>query len=274
MGYAGILVHVQTNKDAKPRLECACALAKTFDATLIGVGAEIFPLLAPDYGYYAMQAEWYGLMRKSVDENLLRARVVFDAAAQGRAKATVWESGLRVPIEAVAEASRGADLIVVGATNARRQNTFEDVPTGELIITAGRPVLVTPARGRPLVGDKVVLAWKDSREARRAMSDALPFFQRALSVMVLELCGKDDVADAELRTKDVVAALTRHGVVAVPKVVVGPGEARQIAREADAFGADLIVAGGYGHSRLGEWVFGGVTRDLLKQDARYVLLSH
>ena len=274
MGYAAILVHVQTNKEAKLRLDCACALAEAFDAALIGVGAEVFPLLAPDYGYYAMQGEWYALMHKAVDENLARARAVFDAAAKDRVKTTIWESGVRPPIEAVAEASRGADLIVVGAGDARRENSYEDAPTGELIIAAGRPVLVVPKHAKPFVGDKVVLAWKDSREARRAMSDAMPFFKRAESVMVLEVCGKDDVADAELRTKDVVTALARHGVSAVAKVALGHGDAEQIAHEADAFGADLIVAGGYGHSRLGEWVFGGVTRSLMAQDARYVLLSH
>jgi len=274
MGYAAILVHVQTNKDAKRRLDCACALAQTFDAALIGVGAEIFPLLAPDYGYYAMQGEWYALMRKAVEENMARARAVFDAAAKDRVKTTIWESGVRPPIEAVAEAARGADLIVVGASDARRENTYEDAPVGELIVTAGRPVLVVPKHGGDFVGDTVVLAWKDTREARRAMSDALPFFKRAKSVIVLEACGQDEAEDANVRTDDVAAALKRHGVTATGKVVVGDGDARALDHECDALGADLIVAGGYGHSRLGEWVFGGVTRSLLHQDKRYVLLSH
>lgn len=274
MGYAGILVHVQTNPEARSRLDCACALAKMFDATLIGVGAEAFALLAPDYGYYAAQAEWYAVMRKSVEENLVRTRDLFDASAEGSAKATVWESGVRAPIEAVAEASRGADLIVAGGGHARRENTYEDVPTGELVVTAGRPVLIVPAKGPPLSGDRVVLAWKDTREARRALSDALPFLKRAQSVLVLEVCGKDEGGDADIRTADVVRALRRHGVSATAKVVDGRGDARTINAQADLFGADLLVAGGYGHSRLGEWVFGGVTRDLLKQHGRYVLLSH
>jgi len=231
-------------------------------------------LLAPDYGYYPMQTEWCGIMRKTADENIQRARELFDEATKGLAKPTVWESGVRLPIEAVTEASRGADLIVAGAAPNHHDTAYDDVSTGELVITAGRPVLIAPAKGPALVGDKVVLAWKDTREARRALSDALPFFKRAKAVLVVEACGPDEAADAGLRTSDVAAALVRHGVSATSKVIEGHGLAHDLLKAADAFGADLLVAGGYGHSRLGEWVFGGVTRDLLRQETRYVLLSH
>jgi len=95
MGYAAILVHVQTHKEAKGRLDCACALARSFNATLIGVGAEMFPFLAPDYGYYAMQGEWFGLMRKTAEDNMAKARELFDASAvaAGLTGSTIWESG-------------------------------------------------------------------------------------------------------------------------------------------------------------------------------------
>ena len=274
MGYAAILVHVRADKDSERSLACACALAKTFDAALVGVGAEMFAPLAPDYGYYALQGEWFGIMRKAADENLERARKTFNAATAGLGIPTLWESGLRLPIEAIAEASRGADLIVAGRAHRKSEGPYEVAPTGELVIAAGRPVLVTPSKGAPLAGDHVVLAWKETRETRRALSDAMPFFVRAKAVLVLEICGKDDVANAEIRTSDVVAALKRHGVSATAKVVEGHGDAHRLGQEADAFGANLIVAGGYGHSRLGEWVFGGVTHDLLGQDKHYVLLSH
>ncbi len=274
MGYEAILVHVQTTKHARRRLDCACALAKMFDATLIGVGAEMFPLPAPDYGYFAVPTDWYGIMRKTIDGNLDRACGVFDAAAIDLVKPTIWESGLRVPMEAVAEASRGADLIVTGPPPREPGNLYYDISTGELVIRSGRPVLIAPARGADLVADKVVLVWKDTREARRALSDAMPFFKRAKAVLVLEICGKDEAADAHIRTSDVAAALARHGVQATAKVAAGHGTAREVAKQADVFGADLIVAGGYGHSRMNEWVFGGVTRDLLSLRTHYVLLSH
>jgi nucleotide-binding universal stress UspA family protein len=274
MSYAAILVHVEAAEETRGRLECAAELARTFDATLIGVGAEMIPPLVPDYGFYTLQGDWCEVMGKNIEANLKRAREAFDAASVDLTQPTVWECGLEIPGPAVARASRAADLIVAGAAPGWKDNAYRDAPIGELVITSGRPVLITPSHRPKLAGDRVLLAWKDTREARRAMSDAMPFFEQAKEVVVLEVCAKDDIADAETRTADVAAALIRHGVRATPRVVEGSGECRGILDEAELCGADLIVAGGYGHSRLGEWVFGGVTRGLLNQHSHHVLLSH
>jgi nucleotide-binding universal stress UspA family protein len=95
-------------------------------------------------------------------------------------------------------------------------------------------------------------------------------------VVVMEVCSHQDAAAAEVRTIAVVEGLKRHGVSAWPKVVVASPErvVVELDIEAQAIDADLIVAGGYGHSRFGEWVFGGVTYDLLHRPERFVLLSH
>jgi nucleotide-binding universal stress UspA family protein len=117
---------------------------------------------------------------------------------------------------------------------------------------------------------------KDTREARRAVADARPVLQAAQEVVVQEICAKDALGDAEARTLSVVENLKRHGVAARAKVSLAgdddvADEIKFTARELDA---DLIVAGGYSHSRLGEWVFGGVTRNLLQDPQGFVLLSH
>ena len=116
------------------------------------------------------------------------------------------------------------------------------------------------------------MAWKDEREARRALSDSIPFLEASEGVLVLEVCDEDGLDDARIRTDDVVAALGRRKIAAEPKVTLHAHEtaSQRILEEATDFGADLIVLGCYGHSRLGEWVFGGVTRDLLAQDNVYV----
>jgi nucleotide-binding universal stress UspA family protein len=274
MSYAAILVHVDEAKETRVRLECAAALAKRFDATLIGVGAEMIPPLVPDYGLYTFQGQWYEVMTKAINDKLERARAAFDTASAGLTKKTIWECGIGMPTPAVASASRGADLIVAGAAPGWRESPYRDASIGELVIASGRPVLAAASKGRKLTGERVLLAWKDTREARRAMADAMPFFERAKEVIVLEVCAKQDGPRAVLRTADVANALKRHGVTASAKVVHGAGDGRQILRNADACGADLIVAGAYGHSRLGEWVFGGVTYDLLSQHTHHVLLSH
>lgn len=274
MTYASILVHVQAGDEGQPRLDCAAALCGTFDATLIGLGAEMIPLPESSYGLFVIQDSWFKVVRDSIEANLEGARKAFDAAAVDLKKPTVWKCGIQLPTAALVQASRAADLIVASTPPERREDSFRDASPAELIITSARPVLIVPSKGPKLAGERIVFAWKDTREARRAMADAMPFFERSKGVLVLEICPKGDLRDAKLRTRDVVDALHRHGVSATSKVVHGPVEGRRIVHEASDFGADLIVAGGYGHSRLGEWVYGGVTRDLLAQDERHVLLSH
>lgn len=274
MTYASILVHVTAAKTGAPQLALARAMAERFDATLIGVGAEMVPPLVPDSGYYSFQGDWFTIMRGDIENNLKAAKAAFDAASAGLAKPALWEAGIQYPTGAVARASRAADLIIADARGAT-SDVYRQVDPAELAITSGRPVLVAPRRGEPLEGRRVVLAWKDTREARRALSDALPFFKKAEQVLVVEVCEEGEAEDSGIRTRDVAEALARHGVKAEAKVAVHKHPSgHEILRQASVFGADLIVAGAYGHSRVGEWVFGGVTRDLLVQDDIHILLSH
>jgi nucleotide-binding universal stress UspA family protein len=277
MTFSSVMTHVQPEPEAAPRLACAVDLARRFGARLIGVGAEMIPPLAFDNGYYAADAEWAVAMRKSIEDQLRNAKAVFiRQAADLPAEDVVWLSGIESPTPALATASRAADLVILGGVPRRRDSPYRDIEPAKLAIQAGRPVLAAPPAGPLLSGRKVVVAWKDAREARRALSDSLPFLEAAEGVLVLEVCDEDGLEDARIRTDDVVAALRRRNVAAEAKVTVQAHKAasQRILEEAAAFGADLIVLGCYGHSRLGEWVFGGVTRDLLAQDDAYLLLSH
>jgi nucleotide-binding universal stress UspA family protein len=275
MSYESILVHVQTSPEAQPRLSVARVMAERFDAVLIGVGVEMVPALAAGTGAGAVQADWYAAVSVSIEENLKVAERMFWEAAAGLAKGAVWEQGLAFPKEALAAASRGADLVVAGRGPKNHKSDYRDAGAAELAVALGRPLLVTPDKAPSLSASRVVLAWKDTREARRAMSDALPFLKGAEGVVVLEVCHAYEEPDARLRVDDVVIALKRHGVAAEARVMVHSGPpALEIIRLANLIGADLIVAGAYGHARLGEWLFGGVTQDLLEQGEHYVLLSH
>jgi nucleotide-binding universal stress UspA family protein len=277
MTYAAIMTHVQSEPEPAPRLVCAAALARRFDARLIGVGAEMIPPLAFDNGYYSVDAEWVTAMRQSIEEQLAAAHEVFRKAVQGLSPDQAsWLSGIDSPTPALACASRAADLLVVGGGPRRAASPYRDVQPAELALQAGRPVLVVPHRTSELLGRQVLLAWKDTREARRVLSDAMPFFERADGVRVVEVCERDSAEDARVRTEDVAEALRRRGVKAEAKVVSHHHHpaSQVLLEEAAACGADLIALGCYGHSRLGEWVFGGVTRDLLAQDGVWLLLSH
>jgi nucleotide-binding universal stress UspA family protein len=277
MTYSSVMTHVQPEPEAAPRLACAVDIAKRFGARLIGVGAEMIPPLAFDNGLYAADAEWAVAMRKSIQDQLRTAKEAFERETAGFPIGdAVWLDGIDPPTPALAAASRAADLIVLGGVPRRHGSAYRDSEPAELAMLAGRPVLVAPPAGPRLSGKKVVVAWKDSREARRALSDSIPFLEAAEGVLILEICDEDGLDDAGIRTDDIVAALGRRNIAAEPKVTLHAHEAasQRIVEEATAFGADLIVLGCYGHSRLGEWVFGGVTRDLLSQDEVYLLLSH
>jgi nucleotide-binding universal stress UspA family protein len=136
-------------------------------------------------------------------------------------------------------------------------------------------VLIVPATADKPRLEAVLVAWKDTREARRAVADALPLLKRAAHVCVVEIADDADLRAAHVRLDDVVAWLARHGVVAQPLAAnTNPADADQLGTIAKEQGVDLIVAGGYGHSRLREWVMGGVTRSLLQGAQRCSLLSH
>jgi nucleotide-binding universal stress UspA family protein len=121
-----------------------------------------------------------------------------------------------------------------------------------------------------------LVGWKDTREARRAIRDALPFLYRAKRVTVIAICESDQKEAARHQVDDVVVYLARHKVRAEGRVetrLMGSG-ADQITGFAENEGADLLVTGAYGHSRLNEWVFGGMTHDLLAFSPICCLMSH
>jgi len=269
-----ILVHVEPGDEAQPRLETAVHLARRFDATLIGVGAEMMQALGTGDPLGVLGADWVVELETLVQDNLKRAEARFrDKAACVKSE---WLALEAYPAGVVAQLARGADLILAGGAPLKGVESYRCAQTAELVLQAARPVLVAPPEGGELRCKAVVVAWKDTREARRALIDALPFLQMAEDVVVQEVCDDDRFGDAEVHTFAVVEHLKRHGVAARAKVTIAPADGTEIElnKTADGIDADLIVAGAYGHSRLGEWVFGGVTRSLLQAPERFALLSH
>jgi nucleotide-binding universal stress UspA family protein len=121
----------------------------------------------------------------------------------------------------------------------------------------------------------VFVAWKDTREARRAVADALPLLEAAGHTGVLEITSEADYEDAKARVRDVGRWLETHGVSATPRAVGTTRlEMGYLHAELLSLKCDLLVAGAYGHNRVGEWVFGGVTQDVLLDPDFCVLLSH
>lgn len=267
-----ILVHVEAMPEASPRLHAAVDLARMFDATLLGIGVEMLQTYSDPYGM--LGGEWILQLQSLVDEDLERAEATFRAKTAGL-KAD-WTSVEAFPAQALSRHARAADLIVAGGAPLGREGAYRAATPAELVMLSGRPVFVAPPNAAKFHGRGVVVAWKDTREARRALADSLPFLLAAEEVAVVECCDRDRVADARVNTADVVRHLRRHGVEAFGKAISTSPErvSTELNIAAQDIGADLIVAGGYGHTRLGEWAFGGVTYDLLHSPERFVLLSH
>lgn len=272
--YATILVHAEPEAASSHRVEAAARLARNLDARLIGLGAETFdpaPYSAGAFMSYG-GAELVGLVQKQIIDNIAAAEAAFRRDAAGAD--VEWRSIQDYPHRALVNTAHAADLIVVSPKSDRGDLICAN--PADVVMGAGRPVLVVPEGRSHLVGMNVSVAWKNTRECRRALTDALPFLQRAEEVVVHAVV-KPDMADvATFETQDVVANLKRHGVDARPLVtsIADDTAELELERVASLNGADLIVAGAYGHSRLREWAFGGVTDSFLHRPTCFVLLSH
>lgn len=276
MTYASLLVAVEDGTESDSRLELACDLALTFDAHLTGLCAgSIAPPLYDPLAGGAMVGELLALYRDAAEADVERARARFFEIVQARDVEGAWRGQIGFPGEVCVRAARAADLVILGGRNSRAPTHAPDV--ADVLMGCGRPILVTPpTRLRNPVGEPALIAWKDCREARFALASALPLLRRARGVTLYAVrsAGEDEAADVELA--DVVAYLDRHQIRA-EAVVADRGEAAvggQILDAALERGAGLIVAGGYGHTRLREWALGGVTRDLVNDSPICLCLAH
>ena len=273
MSYAAIMVYVEANGAPEARVRTAARLAKRFSATLIGFSAwAIRPPIVAE-GVVIMDVTEADIRDKQV--RIADKGKWFEEIASADHLETEWRSTLDFPAETLAREARAADIIVIGRNRGRGDvyNTFEPASA---ILRAGRPILVVPDDVSQLRGEHVVIGWKDVREARRAVLDALPFLHKAERVTVAEICDAGEEKAAQRNLDDVIRFLARHGIKGDSEIVLrhsGSGADRLI-RLALEEGADLVVTGAYGHSRLGEWMFGGVTRELLASSPICCLMSH
>ena len=199
------------------------------------------------------------------------AQAAFDKAVKQYGVAGEWRCVDGFAEDVVVTHARYADLTVVGQADPDRGSTSL---AGDVTLRAGRPVLVVPYTGTlDTLCERPLIAWNASREATRALTDALPLLTRAKEVTVLSINPEDTehLPGAEIST-----FLARHGVKAGARQEVAKGisDGDRLLSRAAEFGADIIVMGAYGHSRVAEFVFGGTARDLLQHSSVPLFLSH
>ena len=270
MDYANILVPADLGEAAPDRIQLAAGLARRIDATLTGAAAHKVPapILVRDV-YDAIDQE--GRNKAQVQAILEQAHASFERFT-GDGIRTDWRPSFADATTHLVEQARAADLVVV----SRRGPGDEDpgplgVLPGPVLMEAGRPVLVVPPRTAHLKASRIVIAWKDGPEARRAVSAALPLMREADRVFVASVGADAGHEGAE----DVANHLARHDAhVTAHRLHTADDDGSEILRFALLQEADLIVLGAYGHSRLREWMFGGVTRDVLDRSPLCCLMCH
>jgi nucleotide-binding universal stress UspA family protein len=274
-----IAVHLDSGARCAARVDLAIGLAQRFDGRLVGIAPTglpdvTIPLNTPIPDVLSLAA----LSAHAMREQARAAASAFELQCRN-AGLTRVESQLAVEpaVDAMVLGGRCSDLVVVGQTDT--SNFVDGVPFDlpqQVLLHAGAPVLVVPYVGKfTAPGRKVLVAWKNTQEAARALRAALPLLDGALEVTLAEF-GEERGDERDEPTDDAVAAwLASHGLpVRRRRDPSRDAVGDRLLTLAAELECDLIVAGGYGHSRLREWTLGGVTRHLLERMTAPTLMSH
>lgn len=275
MSYRAIMAYLAPGAANDNIVGIARDLASRTGSGVIGIAAaDVSP---PTYFMEGREAQLLiEQMRAEVQVGLSELRELFERQMRGADAAIEWRSDLRRPLDYLCEQSRAADVLIVPATRSVFSDPFATASLDSLLVAAGRPVIVIPSSVAFLDLRHVVVAWKDTREARRAVLDAIPLLKLAKEVSIVEVSeGRADSTVAAGRLDDLRRWLERHGVSATWVALESGGDTSARLKQfvSDA-GAGMIVAGAFGHSRLQELVLGGVTDDLLRTSKVSLFLSN
>ena len=275
MTYKSVMVFLDLEQANEAALRVSCDLAGRFNARIVGVtsGRPYVPVHLSGMAAASM-------LEADYDELALataRCESRFREAVKPCGQALLWRAGADLPAEFLAAEACSADVVVAGLSDNRSLlGAQRELDLGDALMKAGRPFLLVPPRTVTLAPDRILVAWKDCAEARRAIAAALPLLQAAQEIAVVEVVDSErEKETASASVEDVAEWLSRQGVAAQARAELAAGDTgKQLEAIAAEFGADLIVAGAYGTSRFSEWVFGGVTRHLLRQRSLCALLMH
>ena len=272
-----ILVHLDATAPSRARLDFAASLAARHGARLTGLMVQeiaLPPIATPDGGGAAL-IPLLEAMRRDAAAEVAALRPVFEATLRRAGIEGEWHAPEGFAAEQVAHRGRHTDLLVLGQDQPEGATPTAAVVIETALFGAGRPVLLVPHTGTFAVPSRhALIGWKASREAARAVHDALPLLATIARATVLAADAR--ASEDETPGQAIAAHLARHGIHVETEATAGGDvdAGALLLNRAAELSADLLVIGGYGHSRLREWVLGGVTRTILREMTLPVLMSH
>jgi len=277
MSIKDILVHVDSTSASRGRLKLAVGLAQRFGARITGLHVIPEPDVPPYFKPSVVEhiAEIYA---ENAREAAGLAEALFREEAKNAGAAIAWECVAGDISEIIAERGRFADLVVLGQFDTENPPAISAfLLPAKVVFGTATPILVVPnGLSSYEIGSHILLSWDGSREAARAIRDAMPLLHAASRVTLLAL---DPARQGHLhdgiRTSELAAHLGGHGIQVEAKELSAQGKSvtEALLAQAAGLGVDLLVMGAYGHSRVLEFVFGGTTQDLLERTTIPVLMS-
>jgi len=275
--FKDIVVNLSVGKGSRAVGEYAVAVAETLEAHLTGVAVAFVPSIpGASLGYLPIET-----IEAQQRENEMAAEDAVDHFTAASAKAgvaaerRVLRTGFPAAAEQFSRIARRFDLAIVGQLEPD-VNSVEAAIAESTLFDSGRPIVIVPyIQKAPLTLERVMVCWDGSRAAARAIADAMPLLERAGSVQVVIVASERGKYD-QIEGADMGLHLARHGVkVEVTRIARGKIDvADALLSHAADCSADFMVMGGYGHSRLREFVLGGVTRSMLHSMVVPTLMSH
>lgn len=283
MSFKTILTYIPSFKGAKGLLETGAQIADAHRAHLIGL--HIVPVLPSYFPFYAagqipIPHDVLSQQQKALDKEAEKVKETFEKATANRAITPEWRcqtSDSHEFANTITDHARCTDLVIIGQETQDLNDANADL-AARIAIETGRPTLVVPQDNRAAhVGKNVLIAWNRSREAARAAFDAIPLMRHADSVRILAINPDPNDRQRNFAQGDELAlGLSRHGINT--QVTTAHTHERSIGEEllnrVSDFNCDLLVMGSYGHSRMREMFFGGVTLEAVAKSPVPVLMSH
>jgi nucleotide-binding universal stress UspA family protein len=255
----------------------AISLAAGFGAHIVGIGFIYEPVI-PGSLLGNIPTDLIEAQREENTRAAKEAVIRFESAARAAAvsaEARTLDASVAGAPDLFGRIARRFDIAVVGQAR-REQGASEELMIEGALFGSGRPLIVVPLEHKQrLTLDRIIICWDGSRPAARAIADSLPLLRRAKSIVVVVVTGERDKS-GEITGTNMRRHLARHGIEVEIKHITGGGAGVQnaILAHAAETGTDFMVLGGYGHSRLREFILGGVTRSILRSMSVPVLMSH